>query len=132
MVGDLSRRNTPALLVAEEVEKAVFELRKLDVPAAERRRHPRGIDRQLSGDDERGRMSRGTADERARARDQFADRARLGHIVVAAGVDPLALFGPVAARRQDRSGHRAPAAEPALQAGEMGRAVWRGGVWQHW
>src|SRR3546814_6775532 len=68
MVGDLSRRNTPALLVAEEVEKAVFELRKLDVPSAERRRHPRGIDRQLSGDDERGRMSRGTADERARAR----------------------------------------------------------------
>src|SRR3546814_12122268 len=58
MVGDLSRRNTPALLVAEEVEKAVFELRKLDVPSAERRRHPRGIDRQLSGDDERGRMSR--------------------------------------------------------------------------
>src|SRR3546814_9826555 len=50
MVGDLSRRNTPALLVAEEVEKAVFELRKLDVPSAERRRHPRGIDRQLSGD----------------------------------------------------------------------------------
>src|SRR3546814_10643591 len=59
-----------------------------------------------------------TADERARARDQFADRERLGHIVVGAGVDPLDLFGPVAARRQDQYGHRAPAAAPALQDAE--------------
>src|SRR3546814_17333506 len=122
MVGDLSRRNTPALLVAEEVEKAVFELRKLDVPSAERRRHPRGIDRQLSGDDERGRMSRGTADERARARDQFADRERLGHIVLGAGVDPLDLFGPVAARRQDKYWPSPPAPPRVLPATDTLRA----------
>src|SRR3546814_7345060 len=81
MVGDLSRRNTPALLVAEEVEKAVFELRKLDVPSAERRRHPRGIDRRLSGDDERGRMSRGTADRSEEHTSELQSLMRISYAV---------------------------------------------------
>src|SRR3546814_14368919 len=103
MVGDLSRRNTPALLVAEEVEKAVFELRKLEVPSAERRRHPRGIDRQLSGDDERGRMSRSTTDQPARARARHSAPCPPGHLALRAVADTSVLLVPVAAPLYDHS-----------------------------
>src|SRR3546814_3173535 len=75
MVGDLSGGNAPALLVAEEVQQAIFELRQLDLAPAERCGHPRGVDRQLAGDEKRRGMAGGPANERARARDQLADRS---------------------------------------------------------
>src|SRR3546814_10435701 len=53
MVGDLSGGNAPALLVAEEDQQAIFELRQLDLAPAERCGHPRGVDRQLAGDEKR-------------------------------------------------------------------------------
>src|SRR3546814_12572883 len=68
--------------------------------------------------EDRRAVSRGAAQQRADAGDEFAHRKGLGDIVVRPCLDAFDLFGPVAARGQDEDGKIPPFLAPALQDAE--------------
>ncbi len=83
------------------------------------------IDRQRSERDHLGGLDarrRGAAQDGAHAGDQLARRERLGHVVVAADLEPDDLVELLVARRQEHDRHLGPRADTAahLEAVELG------------
>ena len=120
---ELGARADLVAVAHQVVEQRVLAGRELDRLAVER--HPPGgrLEHQRPVGQRRRRRSRGTADQRAHARLQFAEVEGLGQVIVGAGVEPGDLVGAGIARGEHEDRQRA-CRGCAVRAARSARRPW--------
>jgi hypothetical protein len=107
-----------ATMVHEIRQETELVARELDRHAIDGHTGARHVQRQRPASQLGRRVPRRAPDERADAGNDFFDMKWFRDVIVRAGVDPLHLLVPAAARRQHEHRHRQTGASPAIEQTE--------------